>query len=210
LRLALALLVLACLALPLRPAVAQNRTPTPSAEELWDTYPLHPRATPTPVTAVRTSAPQPAERSVPHTGSSVPGVLLGLLGVVLALVALALPERRRRRSAAAPPDPQRSWTATIEWREAGEQARFCVCARGERGDAATELTSSAPLEWPPDGPAAVLALTEATDRLEAALLAAGWKPLPPGREWYAKRFAWQPAPQPAVRRAPWMEARRAR
>jgi hypothetical protein len=143
----------------------------------------------------------------------VPGVLFGLLGIALALAALALPERRHRRAAAAPPDPHRRWTATIEWREAGDQARFSVCARGERGDAATELASSPALEWPPDGPAAVLALTEATDRLEAKLLAAGWKPLPPGQEWYAKRFSWQPVQEPAmrrlVRRAPWMEARRA-
>ena len=36
------------------------------------------------------------------------------------------------------------------------------------------------------------ALTEAAETLEGALLAGGWKSLPRGREWYAKRFAWEP------------------
>ena len=224
-RLALALLVLVSL-LPPQPAVAQNRTPTPSAEELWEAYPLHPRPTPHAASPVRASAPRPAERPAAPARRTVPAALLGLLGVVIAAGLLALPELRRRRSrppppalepardpVASPPDPHRPWIATIEWRAAGAQPRFCVCARGERGDGRTVLASSAPLNWPPDAPASVQALTEAANQLEAALLAAGWKPLPPGREWYAKRFSWRPVRERGsrrfVRRAPRMEARRA-
>ena len=54
------------------------------------------------------------------------------------------------------------------------------------------LAESGPLPWPPADAAAVQALNEAAHQLEAALLASGWRALPPGREWYAKRFAWEP------------------
>ena len=43
-------------------------------------------------------------------------------------------------------------------------------------------------------------MSRAADELEVAMLAAGWKPLPPGEAWYAKRFAWPRAAAP--RRAP--------
>jgi hypothetical protein len=39
----------------------------------------------------------------------------------------------------------------------------------------------------------VQALSAAADALEAALLAAGWQPLPQGSAWYSKRFQWEPA-----------------
>jgi hypothetical protein len=39
----------------------------------------------------------------------------------------------------------------------------------------------------------VRALSGAVAKLEASLVAAGWKALPPEREWYAKRFSWEPA-----------------
>ena len=39
-------------------------------------------------------------------------------------------------------------------------------------------------------------MSRAADELEAAMLAAGWKPLPPGEAWYAKRFAWPRAAAP--------------
>jgi hypothetical protein len=48
------------------------------------------------------------------------------------------------------------------------------------------------LKWPPAGAAAVQGLADAVAELERALLAEGWTPLPPGPEWYAKRFAWIP------------------
>ena len=90
--------------------------------------------------------------------------------------------------AGSPPDRERPWTAEIEWRHESE-ARFCVIARG---DGETAVVQSAPLEWPPAGAEAVQAMTDATEELEATLVAAGWKPLPRGRAWYAKRFAWEP------------------
>jgi len=40
----------------------------------------------------------------------------------------------------------------------------------------------------------VRTLSDAGERLEAAVLAAGWRALPPGDAWYAERFAWQLAP----------------
>jgi hypothetical protein len=90
----------------------------------------------------------------------------------------------------APPDRARAWTAEIEWRRADDGSRFCVVARGA---GTTTLAQSPPLEWPPAGPAAVQAMTDAAEKLETALVAAGWTALPPGSAWYAKRFAWKPA-----------------
>jgi hypothetical protein len=103
---------------------------------------------------------------------------------------------------ALPPDPQRSWTSEIEWRQTDSGARFSVvCRSPEAGDAALTLAESHPLVWPPTGPASVQALTVAAAKLEDSLVAAGWTPLPPGSAWYAKRFAWQsarPSPEPAT------------
>ena len=201
----LAALLLISLAVPLSTASAQQRTPTPSANELWKSYPLqtHPAPqapTPTP------QAPRPA-RSIPapqrRAQGGPPLVPLLLLGVLLGLGAIAVPELRRRRqdagtplpepepdrphAALAPPNPHRAWTAAIEWHE----TRFRVTTRppGEHGRV---LAESGPLPWPPADAAAVQALNEAAHQLEAALLASGWRALPPGREWYAKRFAWEP------------------
>ena len=92
--------------------------------------------------------------------------------------------------AGAPPDPRVTWAAEIEWRQIDDESRFCVIARGAE---TVEVAQSPPLDWPPDGPAAVRAVTDAADELAATLVAAGWKPLPPGSAWYAKRFAWEPA-----------------
>jgi hypothetical protein len=92
--------------------------------------------------------------------------------------------------AASPPDRRIAWTAEIEWRHTSGESRFCVIARGPR---TVTLAQSRPLEWPPTGPAAVQAMTDAAEALAATLAAAGWTPLPPGHSWYAKRFAWEPA-----------------
>jgi hypothetical protein len=194
-------LLLIALALPLATASAQERTPTPSAKELWNSYPLQTSPTPQAAPAQPARAtPAPPPRA--HGG--VPLVPLLLLGAGLGLAAAAAPELRRRRrraatpapepeparprAAIAPPNPHRSWTAVIEWHE----TRFRVTTRppGEHGRV---LAESGPLAWPPADPAAVQALRDAAERLEAALLSAGWRALPPGREWYAKRFAWEPA-----------------
>jgi hypothetical protein len=193
-------LLLIALALPLATASAQERSPTPSAKELWKSYPLQTSPTPqAPAAQPARSTPAPPARAQ----SGAPLVPLLLLGVGLGLAAAALPElRRRRRPAAsprsepeparpratiAPPDPHRAWTAVIEWHE----TCFRVATRppGEHGRV---LAESGPLAWPPADPAAVQALREAAQQLEAALISAGWRALPPGREWYAKRFAWEP------------------
>jgi hypothetical protein len=95
-------------------------------------------------------------------------------------------------AAASPPDSHRAWTAEIEWRHTDAESRFCVIARAEQGASETAVAQSPPLEWPPTGPASVQALTDAAESLEASLVAARWKALPPGRAWYSKRFAWEP------------------
>jgi hypothetical protein len=102
-----------------------------------------------------------------------------------------------------PADPQRAWTAEIEWRHNNGESRFWVVADAVDGSGRAPVAQSPPLEWPPSGPTGVQALTDAAQALEDALLAAGWTSLPPGSAWYAKRFSWEPAPaaepdQPAV------------
>jgi hypothetical protein len=201
----LALLVLISLALPLSTASAQGGTQTPSAKELWQSYPLDPSPAPADKPRATASPARSAPTPAPATRQSgTPVVPLLLLGVVIALGALAVPELRRRRAerprpapapprGVLPPNPQRAWTASIEWRQADGEARFCVLARGSGDEPGSVLAESEPVPWPPTDPAAVQALAEAAQRLEAALLSAGWRPLPPGREWYAKRLSWEPA-----------------
>jgi hypothetical protein len=187
---ALTLLVVGLLALPLPVAAAQERTATPSAEELWRSYPLE--ASPAP-----TASPQPAA----PPARSTPVLPLALLGVLIGLGALALPQLRRRRAsgdeALAPPDPHRAWTAAIEWHEAEGEGSFRVLVRRFPADPGSVIAESPPVAWPPAGPAAVQALTAAAARLEVALLASGWRALARGDEWYSKRFAWEP---PGARR----------
>jgi hypothetical protein len=98
----------------------------------------------------------------------------------------------------APPNRRRSWTAEIEWREAGEGARFVVVAAPAGSGLTATIASSPQLTWPPTSSESVHALGEAAAALQVSLLDAGWTPLAPGRAWYAKRFAWEPAPEPVV------------
>ena len=231
-RWASALLLLACLALPSQRAAAQDRTPTPTAKELWKAYPLDP--SPTRSAAPAAASPRAGsgarrlpERAPARSERAAPIVLVALLAFVATAGAVALGALVRRRraqprpvagptagdrngspsphgaaaqsqngdtrpGAVVPPDLDREWTAALEWRHADSEARFCVVARRDRSELGTALADSGPLEWPPAGPTSVQALTEAAETLEGALLASGWKSLPRGREWYAKRFAWEP------------------
>ena len=93
-----------------------------------------------------------------------------------------------------PPDPDRSWTAEIQWARSGDSARFCVVARDEQGRTESVIARSEPFDWPPEGTDAVQALVGAADALAEALTLAGWRPLSPGEAWYAKRFEWESAP----------------
>jgi Ferritin-like domain len=223
------LLLLVCLALPAPRAAAQERTPTPSAKELWKAYPLDPSPSPSAAPAAASSragsgAGRPPEGASARSDGGAPIVLLALvvLVVVAGVVALGgLVLRRRghsrlaagptagdrngsrevdvqspngdaRPGALVPPALDRAWVAALEWRHADAEARFCAVARRDDGEPGTVLADSGPLEWPPAGPASVQALTDAAETLERALLAGGWKSLPRGPEWYAKRFAWEP------------------
>jgi hypothetical protein len=100
---------------------------------------------------------------------------------------------RRAEQPAAPPDPRGAWAAEIEWGHAGE-LRFRAIARQAEDAEGIPVAESPALEWPPGSPAAVEALTGAVEQIEASMLVAGWTPLAPGSAWYAKRFAWKPAP----------------
>jgi hypothetical protein len=167
------------------------------------------------------SGSQPADRGTASDGAA-PIALLAVFAFVAAMAVLGLswlrhrrarpaqtatPPMRERRAngrapepapdtalptAVMPPDAHRRWTATIEWRETDGASRFSVVARAARGSIETVLAESAPVEWPPATPDSVQALGAAASTLERSLAAAGWKALPSGHEWYAKRFAWEP------------------
>ena len=162
-------LLLIAVVLPLATASAQERSPTPSAKELWKSYPLQTSPTPqAPTAQPARSTPAPPARAQ----GRAPLVPLLLLGVGLGLAAAAVPELRRRRrpaatpppeseparprAAIAPPNPHRAWTAVIEWHE----TCFRVTTRPP-GEYGRVLAESGPLAWPPADPAAVQALSEA-------------------------------------------------
>jgi hypothetical protein len=211
--------LLACLALAApAPALAagERASDSPSAERLWQAYPLEPRtqATDTPGTP-GTRERTPAPRGSDADETPVPLALVGELLLILAGITLgggaAVIARRRARapseSAAAPAaaaplpsDPQRGWTAEIEWRASESDSSFWVLAAADDGSGRTPVAQSAALEWPPSGPTAVQALSDAAGALEEALLSAGWAPLPAGDAWYAKRFRWEPRPRPGSAR----------
>ena len=229
------------------PAHAQDATPAPSAQELWQDYPLD-QGQPAPR---QSAAPSPARAASRPAAAATAGsdpmlvAVLAAAAFVAAGGAVLLLRRRRSRSrgfavplAAAPrlalagppagsdrllfsrashdrqqpaartepplrgpgvrpPDPERRWTAEIQWSRSGEVARFCVIARDERDASEPVLARSEPFDWPPEGTAAVQALVAAADALSEALTIAGWTPLPRGDAWYAKRFEWAPAPTSA-------------
>jgi hypothetical protein len=182
-----------------------------------------PRAETTPAPSAATAPPKERRRgtSADRSDPAVPSAALIVLAFAAGAGALAVAglRRRRRRAVAGqspstpaptsapdsagqvaraqgptPPDPQRRWNATIEWRHADAEWRFCVLAEPDQGHASTVLASSEPLEWPPTTPASVQALSGATEKLAASLVSVGWRELPPAGEWYAKRFAWEPVP----------------
>ena len=97
------------------------------------------------------------------------------------------------RSTLEPPARGRPWTAEIEWLAGAGEGRFRAVARAADGTETATLVESEPVAWPPSGDAGVPTLTTAAGELESRLVAAGWRPLPPGDAWYAKRFAWEPA-----------------
>jgi hypothetical protein len=106
---------------------------------------------------------------------------------------------------AVPPDPEREWSAEIEWQRGAGGSRFRLVAISAATREKHVLRTSEPLEWPPSTPDTVDALNRAVDALTAGALAAGWEGADPGRAWYARRFRWRPpvtAPaKPAARSA---------
>jgi hypothetical protein len=146
---------------------------------------------------------EPPDRNGPATRDTDPSpASAGLLGTGTPPSARALGQRARQTSdagsadqptslRAVPPALQRTWTAEIEWL-VSDASRFQIMARAESGER-TLICQSPPLESPPSGAAAPHAMTAAVESLKNEMLDAGWKPLPPGRAWYAKRFAWSPA-----------------
>jgi hypothetical protein len=218
------LVLLACLALvPPPAAVAQTAGGEPSARELREAYPLH--ATPEPgageAATPAAAPPAPSGRPREEEGSSQATLRLIVAGV-LAIVAFAagfrLAVRRPRPAADAaapangppapvaapavawPPATSRGWTAETEWRVEDGEARFRVVARAEHGAATAVVAESPGLQWPPAGAAAGRALTAAAEELETRMVGAGWRPLPPGDSWYAKRYAWEPVASIAAAR----------
>lgn len=226
-----ALVLVAWLALlPPQPAVAQGRDEAPSAQELWQAYPLHERpesasrqaATPTPAaTLARVDRPR-EEASSQATLELAVAAVLAVIAFAVGFALAARPPRRRSPQSSADArgttpasgsqaTARAGWTAEVEWCAVDGEACFRAVARPAEGGAAVVVDESAWLPWPPSGPAGVQALTAAAEELETGLVAAGWRPRPPGDAWYAKRFAWEPvAPTPPAdgrftRRAAWPE-----
>jgi hypothetical protein len=213
----IALCALACVALAAPfGATAQQSKPTPSADELWESYPLHQTPEPgadgdgTEAGAVETRREAPATAA--DEGAGGPELVLLLASAVIAIAtALVLLRWRAGRQAGspaaveplpplAPPDQGLGWLAEIEWLQSGDEARFRVVARN--GEAPSCVVAESPrLSWPPAGTSSIEAMTKMVDRLVASLAQAGWRPLAPGEAWYAKRFGWEPVPAPPVERA---------
>ena len=214
-------------------AAGLDRSPTPSADELWRTYPLNetpePSETLTPTATARPAeAPPAADDDAPLPLIGAAGLLAALAGGVVLLRARSrppslprprwvapllttatatamLPNQRPRSprltvlgdgpspwprhppdDPVGPPDPRRAWNAEVQWTD----TCFAVIARaGQRGKEVS-LATSRPLQWPPADQEAVTEMSRAVERLETAMLAAGWTPLPPGDAWYSKRFTW--------------------
>jgi hypothetical protein len=213
-----ALLSLACVAL-LAPhaAVAQDRGRSPSGLELRG-YPVDSSSQPA-VAGVADRSPAAPSPAILRIAVFA---MLAILAFAVGLAISVRPRRPRARQddvaplasrstaspllypaqasteeplfgpAALPPATRQEWTAEVEWQQAETGSFFCVIARSARGAGTTVVAKSEPVEWPPAGAATVQRLTEAARDLETSLVAAGWRPLPPGDAWYAKRFAWQP------------------
>jgi 4-amino-4-deoxy-L-arabinose transferase-like glycosyltransferase len=107
---------------------------------------------------------------------------------------LRLSSPHSARTFALPPDPTRAWTAEIEWHAEGE-SRFCAVARATGAEETTAVAES-PVPWPPINAASVQALADRVEDLAADLVACGWRALPTGSAWYARRFAWDPVAEP--------------
>jgi hypothetical protein len=222
-----ALLVIAAIA-GTSPAVAgaAGGQAKPSAEQLWNQYPLRqatPSATPQPSRTVTAGAPAAADDLSPSGGGSLALVLVLLVVAGLVVVGALVvrrrpapppeptpmtPATRRRppaspplraveRPAVAPPLPAVRWDAEIAWDAGGGMGRFRAFATPSEGGSRSEVGQSRLLRWPPSGPSDIADLTRAAAELEGALLDAGWSSAEHGDEWYAQRFTWIPAPSPA-------------
>jgi len=207
---------LACaLLLAPAPVAAQDRSSTPSAAGIRNAYPLkvkpeHKVRAParTPV-ATAQPAGRPAAARTQSSGSAVSIPLYALLAILAfgaGFVVTVKPFRLRRapqppelvldRAAEGlPPAPQRRWTAEVRWQQDGDACVFAVVARTALGSHSAVIAKSQPLDWPPVGNEALERVAAAAKELETSLVSAGWRPLPPGDAWYAKRFAWEPAPR---------------
>lgn len=231
----LAALACATLLTPV-PAAAQDRSSKPSAAELRHAYPLKVKpergsvrtAARTPVASAQPARRPPAEKKQ-SSGSTWSIPLFAVLAIAAfgaGFVVTVKPLRLRRAPESPPetvvepaadglpPAPQRPWTAEVRWQQLGEACVFAVVARSAFGGRTSVIAQSQPLDWPPVGAEAVERVAAAAKELEASLVSSGWRPLPPGDAWYAKRFLWEPAPRaqrfdrPGTRSARAVPARR--
>jgi hypothetical protein len=146
-------------------AAAQDRTPTPSARELWRTYPLEQQPAPATPTAASPTTPAPDRRtSAPAAGSGDDDALLRLLGIAGALVGLAgalvVARRRSARGTttgfpaglAAPLLAAAATATTSDGRRRSPRLTALAAGPGagrdERGDSAPETPAEA--LHPPD------------------------------------------------------------
>jgi hypothetical protein len=225
-RTALGALIVCALAAAPADAASPNATPSPSADELWRSYPLQssPEPTRAPGGTRPTATPVSARQADDDGGLSSVTLALQIAALLGAGLALSLWYRHHRtrppaaapegppavplappvppplpppRPAFAPPDPHTAWTAEIAWTEDGTRARFRAIAH-QGTEREVTLAESDPVQWPPTTPEAVAAVSAAAESLTERLTGAGWRTLALGDTWYARRFAWDPAGEPAV------------
>jgi ATP-binding cassette subfamily B protein len=96
------------------------------------------------------------------------------------------------RVAGAPHDTAVVWRCEIGWRSGQGWGRYCATMSSPDGQDSRVIARSSGLPWPPDPGATVptAELVSDLERLEAAILAAGWEPAGSGASWSARRFVW--------------------
>jgi hypothetical protein len=201
-------------------AAGTRGSQAPSADELWNSYPLQPREA--------GQHPTPARAADDGNGAIPIAAVAAVAALGLAALAAGVARARRRRREPGravawpgeraglrpapppgrPPDPAGDWTAEVEWPGAGSEVRFRAIARSTHGTQNAVVAESRPFRWPPGGTADVQAMTDAVADVQGLLLSAGWTEIEPGDGWYARRFAWTPAPGAAAATGPEVAARR--
>jgi hypothetical protein len=161
---------------------------------------LRPPAAPAPPPPAPPAAPAPVVLAAVKPSPLVRRVVVVALEPVAAAAPADSPRPAPPRPAVAawPASTRDAWRCEIGWDSGYRLSRFqaVVWAPGERKGRVTER--SEPFKWLFDAPPkpAEPAFVAAVAALDEALVAAGWRMLPPGVKWYARRYVWPGAGAP--------------